>query len=158
MMNFWQELIENKVLVSAFIGWLVAQISKLFTHAIIHREWRWERLVGAGGMPSSHAATVCALTTSALLVYGVGSFAFAISLVLAIIVIHDARGVRLETGRQAAVLNQIIKNFLHGDMSVFHGEELKELVGHTPLQVFFGSIIGIAVGLLVCGSLYTGAQ
>ena len=101
-------------------------------------------------MPSSHAATVCALSVSALLHYGVGSPVFALCVIQTAIVLHDARGVRLETGKQAKMINSItrfIEKSYHAD--VFPEEELKELVGHTPLQVLVGAILGLIIGLIM---------
>ena len=110
-----------------------------------------ERLVGSGGMPSSHAATVCALATASNMIYGVGSFEFAISLILALIVMYDAMGVRRETGIQAKKLNDIIRIFAEmGRTDISTDEKLKEFVGHTPLQVLMGAILGIIVGMVVC--------
>ena len=108
-----------------------------------------ERLVGSGGMPSSHSATVCALTTSAGIRYGVESFEFAICFILASVVMYDAIGVRQETGKQAKLLNLIMEQDLfHLDNEHFQ-KKLKELVGHTPLQVLAGAVLGILVAILV---------
>jgi len=151
MQQFFQELLSNKILIAALIGWASAQMLKTIIHLIVYREWRAERLVGSGGMPSSHAATVCALTVSALLHYGVASPIFALSVILMAVVLHDARGVRWETGKQAKMITAIT-NFIeksYNDKDLFPETELKELVGHTPLQVLVGSVLGILVGLLV---------
>ena len=108
-----------------------------------------ERLIGSGGMPSSHSSTVCALATSTLIIYSVHSFEFTISLVLAMIVMHDAMNVRLETGKQAQILNAMLKeNPFEWEGEVFE-QHLKELVGHTPTQVVCGALFGIVVALLV---------
>jgi len=151
MQQFFQELLSNKILIAALIGWASAQMLKTIIHLIVYREWRAERLVGSGGMPSSHAATVCALTVSALLHYGVASPISALSVILMAVVLHDARGVRWETGKQAKMITAIT-NFIeksYNDKDLFPETELKELVGHTPLQVLVGSVLGILVGLLV---------
>ena len=148
--TFMQGLWQNRVLLSAATGWAAAQIIKTIIHGLVEGEWRAERLVGSGGMPSSHAATVCALVTAATYNFGPGSFEFTISFLLAIIVLHDARGVRLETGKQAEIINSITK-FLR--MEEGHTElpekELKELIGHTPIQVGAGMVIGIIVGIVL---------
>lgn len=149
MSILWNGLIHNKVFISAVIAWLVAQMLKTIIFAIVNREWRLERLIGSGGMPSAHAATVVALLVSTIINHGTGSFEFAISAILAIIVIHDASGVRFQTGRQAEVLNKLILSLQHGGNNIFQDIKLKELIGHTPLQVFFGSILGALVGLIV---------
>ena len=99
------EILHNPVLVAAVMGWFVAQVLKTIIHLIVTKQFVLERMVGSGGMPSSHAATVCALATAAGLEFGGGSFEFAVAVILAIIVMHDARGVRRETGIQARILN-----------------------------------------------------
>ncbi|MDO4572656.1 MAG: divergent PAP2 family protein [Clostridia bacterium] len=147
-MELFKELWGNRILMAALAGWLVAQIAKAALYALINREFRLDRLVGSGGMPSSHAATVCALATAAFKQYGPGSFAFAISLILAAVVIYDARGVRLETGKQAVTIAAIIEHLIkEGEILDLPEFELKELVGHTAFQVFVGSLMGIGVGL-----------
>lgn len=129
------------------MGWLTAQVLKVIIYAIINREFKLERVVGSGGMPSSHSATVCALVTATILQYGTSSFEFAIAGVFAIIVMYDARGVRLETGKQAEAINQLFE--LLTDQKVEPVVKLKELVGHTPLQVLVGGILGVIVALLM---------
>lgn len=150
---FWQELINNKLLVAALTGWFVAQILKTIIHLIVTRSFVPERMVGSGGMPSSHSATVCALATAACYEFGPGSHEFAMSAVFAIIVMYDAIGVRRETGIQARVLNEMIQLFedMGSDMST--QDKLKEFVGHTPFQVCVGAILGIALSLLICTTL-----
>ncbi len=143
-------LFSNKILIAAFFGWLTAQFLKTIIYVLVNKSFNPERLMGDGGMPSSHSATVMALVTSTWYFYGAGSFEFAISGVLALIVMHDAMGVRRETGIQAKVINNMMEwlQELNGDINV--EEKLKEFVGHTPLQVLFGAILGIIVGLVVC--------
>ena len=146
MSGLWQ----NRVLMSAATGWAAAQILKTIIHALLEDEWKLERLVGSGGMPSSHAATVCALVTAAAYNYGPNSFEFTISFLLAIIVLHDARGVRLETGKQAEILNEIVKYLRMEEGHTTRPEkELKELIGHTPVQVGAGMVIGFIVGIVL---------
>lgn len=150
-MNSFQMLINNRIFVSAACGWLIAQILKTLIHMFFTKKFVAERLVGSGGMPSSHAATVCALATASSMIYGAGSFEFAISLILALIVMYDAMGVRRETGIQAKKLNDIIRIFAEmGRTDISADEKLKEFVGHTPLQVLMGAILGIIVGMVVC--------
>ena len=110
-MTFFEEFFSNHIFLTAACGWFVAQILKTLIHLIISKKFVAERLVGSGGMPSSHSATVCALVTATCYEYGAGSFEFAISLILAIIVMYDAMGVRRETGIQAQVLNDMMKIF-----------------------------------------------
>ena len=106
-MDTWKAMLGNQVLVSAVVGWTVAQVLKTLIDFALNKSFNAERLVGSGGMPSSHSATVCGLTTAAGLKYGAGSFEFAISFILSMVVMYDAVGVRQETGKQARLLNSI---------------------------------------------------
>lgn len=145
MLTFLNELMQNRILLAAVSGWAIAQAVKAILYAIVNREFKLERLVGSGGMPSSHAATVCALTTATAIQFGANSFEFAISLILTAVVLHDARGVRQEAGKQAVtIIDHLIKE---GKIIELPEWELKELIGHTPLQVLIGSIMGIGVGI-----------
>ncbi len=147
-MEFFKGFLENKILIAALVAWAIAQAAKAILYTVINREFRMERLVGSGGMPSSHAATVCALATAVAKQFGLASFEFAISFVLASVVLHDARGVRQEAGKQAVTITAIIDHLLkEGTIIELPEWELKELIGHTPLQVLIGSILGIGVGL-----------
>lgn len=145
----WQELLSNQVLISSVIGWTVAQLLKTIIDFSLNKSFSPERLVGSGGMPSSHSSTVCALVTSSGLCYGISSFEFAVSFVLASVVMYDAIGVRRETGKQAKLLNLILKQDLLKLSNEEFQETLKEFVGHTPLQVFAGAVLGIALASLV---------
>ncbi len=149
-MEFISDLLQNRVFMAAATGWLVAQVLKTIIDMCVNKSFDPERLVGSGGMPSSHSATVCALATAAGIEYGGGSFQFAISAILAIIVMYDARGVRREAGLQAQVLNEMIAFFQNMGKSVSYEEKLKELIGHTPLQVTAGAILGILISVLYC--------
>lgn len=146
-MELLDGLLANRIFMSAVMGWLVAQILKVVIYAVINREFKLERFVGSGGMPSSHSATVCALVTATILEYGTSSFEFAIAGVFAMIVMYDARGVRLETGKQAEAINQLFE--LLTDHKIEPVVKLKELVGHTPLQVAAGAVLGVIVALLM---------
>ncbi len=148
-MNIWNEILGNQVLVCAVAGWTIAQVLKTIIDCILNRSFKPERLFGSGGMPSSHSATVCALTTSSGIYYGVGSFEFAVSFVLSMIVMYDAVNVRMETGKQSKLLNRVFfENILELD-GVLLQERLKEYVGHTPLQVVMGALLGICIAVLV---------
>lgn len=148
-MNIWNEMLSNQVLVSAVVGWTVAQVLKTIIDFALNRSFNMERLVGSGGMPSSHSATVCGLTTAAAIKYGVGSFEFAVCFVLSMVVMYDATGVRRETGKQAKLLNSILmENPLKLNAEVLQ-EKLKEYVGHTPLQVIAGAILGVGLAMVV---------
>lgn len=152
-MNIWNEILGNQVLISAVAGWTVAQVLKTLIDFILNRSFNPERLFGSGGMPSSHSATVCALTTASGIHYGPGSFEFAVSFVLAMIVMYDAMNVRMETGKQAKLLNRVFfENILEFDGVVLQ-ERFKEYVGHTPVQVVAGAILGIVIASVV-SSMY----
>ncbi len=150
-MDFFKGLADNQVLISALVGWTVAQLLKTIIDLILNRSFSAERLVGSGGMPSSHSATVCGLTTAAGLVYGVSSFEFAISFVLASVVMYDAMGVRREAGKQAKLLNMILEQDSFRLTNEAFQQRLKELIGHTPLQVLAGAALGIALAFAVDG-------
>lgn len=138
----------NYMLMSAIVAWLIAQIFKIFTGVYRDRHINLTVLLfSTGGMPSSHSATVLGLTTAAALGEGVGTPIFAICAILSIIVIIDATGVRYETGKQAKMLNKIVKEMF---TDTEHAEvHFKEFIGHTPLQVFVGAILGIVVGVVM---------
>ena len=137
---------------AAVLGWAVAQVIKTIIDFSLNKKVNFERLVGSGGMPSCHSSTVCALCVAAGVEYGLGSGEFAIAGILAVIVMYDARGVRRETGNQAEVLNQIMEFFRMPENGVFKLEfdqdKLKVLIGHTPLQVLCGAILGIIIGFV----------
>ena len=148
-MTFFEQFFSNTIFLTAAFGWLVAQVLKTIIDLALNKNFNPERLVGSGGMPSSHSSTVCALTTAAIYRYGVGSFEFAVSVVLSMIVMYDAMGVRRETGKQAKLLNSILLENpfeLNGEILQ---ERLKEYVGHTPLQVAAGAILGILLALFM---------
>ena len=137
------------MLMAAISGWLVAQILKTLLVLLLEKELRWERLFGSGGMPSSHSATVCALAASAAVLYGSASPAFAISAIIAFIVMYDACNVRLETGKQAVAIKELQRFFQDMGKQPLSEEKLKELVGHTLPQVLAGAILGILIGIVV---------
>lgn len=151
-MNFLNDMSRNTILLSAIIGWTVAQVLKTLLYMCLTKEFVAERLVGSGGMPSSHSATVCALATAAGIQYGGSSFEFAIALIFAIVVMYDAIGVRRETGIQAKVLNEMIELFTNMGSNMKAQDKLKEFIGHTPLQVLAGAILGIVIAFVVCAS------
>ena len=111
MKNWLYALVTNRFLIIGLTSWLWAQVLKTIIYAFMNKKLDLSRLVGDGGMPSGHSATVASLTTAALLCYGPGSFQFAISLILAVVVCKDAMGVRLETGKQAVMLNEMMRVF-----------------------------------------------
>ncbi len=145
-------ILNNPIFVAAACSWLTAQLTKTILYLIINHEFRLERIVGAGGMPSAHSATVCALVVSTGFFYGVDGFEFPMAVFFAFIVMYDAMGVRRETGEQAKVLNEIVSQWFEmGNklQTMDPMEQFKEFVGHTPLQVLVGALIGIAVATLV---------
>lgn len=152
-MNVLVELLHNTVFITSATAWAIAQIIKTIIDFLINGKLNAERLVGSGGMPSCHSATVCSLCTISLLIYGAGSFEFAVTAMLAIIVMYDARGVRRETGTQAVVINEIME-YLSNPLDdrykdpEFSQKQLKEFIGHTPFQVVCGAILGVIVALI----------
>lgn len=142
-------ILQNYLFVSAVSAWFLAQVSKAIVNLCKKNRPKINNfLFGTGGMPSSHSAVVCALCTAAIFQYGFMSFEFAISGVLAVIVIRDATGVRFEAGEQAKFLNQIIAERGDDETLSYKDAKFKELLGHTPLQVFFGSLLGILVAIM----------
>ncbi|MBQ8351735.1 MAG: divergent PAP2 family protein [Clostridia bacterium] len=147
-MNVLKELIANDILVCSVLAYLIAQILKLFTGVYKEKHFDFKRLWGSGGMPSSHSSAVCALAFSCARVLGVGDPMFAFSVVLAGIVMYDATGVRRAAGEHAKVLNQIVADLFSGKPE-YSEKALKELIGHTPLQVVMGAILGTLIGLFL---------
>ena len=149
-MNFWTGLLHNFPLVCAGTGWFVAQIIKVFTGVFKLRKFSITGLLfGNGGMPSSHSASVTALAIACGLTYGFDSGYFAIAIMFAIIVMGDAAGVRRETGEQAKILNLITRDLFKHASPTEINQNLKELVGHTPLQVVIGSALGFVIPFLM---------
>ena len=148
-MDWLLELLTNPFLLISLSSWFIAQVLKTIIYARINKRFDWHRLFGDGGMPSGHSATVSSLATVCALVYGPGSAIFAIATVLATIVCHDAMGVRREAGKQAFILNEIIKAFEELSQETLPEVKLKEFVGHTPIQVTAGILIGIANAILM---------
>ena len=148
-MNFLDDLLQNYMLVSAVVSWFLAQVIKTALDAYLNHGISWERLTGSGGM--SHTSTVVALTTAAALQYGLQSPAFAVSFILASVVMYDATGVRMETGKQAVLLNKILEDNPFNWKPEEFQMKLKEYVGHTPLQVLMGAILGIATAFWMRG-------
>ncbi len=148
-MNYIRDLFSNYWLVCAFSGWLVAQIIKMFTG--FFKEQRFTvraMLFGSGGMPSSHTSSAAALCMACGLSHGFDSALFAVTGVLLMIVMIDATGVRRETGKQSRALNQIVDELFSDNFENFN-VHFKELIGHSPLQVFFGLLTGVCTTLLL---------
>jgi acid phosphatase family membrane protein YuiD len=147
MGEFLIGLFTNLPLISALIGMFMAQLIKVVYYYIKDREWDPGRFFEAGGMPSSHSAMVCSLTMTVGLTSGWNSIWFAISLVFSIIVMYDAAGVRRAAGKQALILNRIVEDIYATGKVNEH--RLQELMGHTPLEVIFGALIGIMNSLAI---------
>ena len=149
MKNAVDFLTGNLVLDLSILAWAVAQILKFVITLITKGKLDWRHILSSGGMPSSHSATVCALAAGTCYEYGAGSFPFTIALLFAIVVMYDAMGVRRETGIQAKILNDILRTFEDmGRSEISAHDKLKEFVGHTPLQVLMGALLGILTAVL----------
>ena len=146
--------LSNPVALVPLLSWAMAQILKVIINYCLTRELNWERLFGDGGMPSGHSATVSSMATMALLSFGAGSYQFAIALMVAIIVAHDATGVRLETGKQAVVIKELMKTIESLTNKAQPDVMLKEFVGHTSVQVMAGMAIGILNGVIAHYFIY----
>ena len=151
MKDLLAALLRNQVFMSAIAAWAAAQLTKILRD-IFRGNFRWERLTGAGGMPSSHSAMVVATTFSAGLTAGFDSPFFAIAFVMSGIVMYDAAGVRRHAGRHARALNRIIQE-LKGEHPL-KNIRLKELIGHSPMEVLAGAVQGLIVSWIVCRILY----
>ena len=141
----------NPILTVALLAWFVAQVLKTLINFILLGKVQLERMWGDGGMPSAHSATVCAMVIATARSEGFGSAIFAVAAVVAIITMHDAMGVRRETGEQAKVLNKMIEQWIdvtEKNAPFLQNMHLKEMVGHTPLQVLAGFVVGCVVGAL----------
>lgn len=142
----FSDLLQNHLLLNALVAWTAAQVLKTFIHAVVNRTLDIHRLFGDGGMPSGHSATVTALAATAAIEYGLSSAVFAIAAILAVIVMHDAMGVRLEAGKHAQAINELLELF-SSDLET--DVKLKEFLGHTPLQVLGGALLGLVVAIIL---------
>lgn len=142
-MTYIMQILGNRPMWAGIYAWFAAQALKVILILISERRFVLERMWGAGGMPSAHSALVCALTTCIGKHFGFDAPIFSVSIVLSLIVMYDATGVRREAGNQAKAINQL---FIHSNLDF--DQQLKELLGHTPSQVFAGAVLGIFIGLL----------
>jgi uncharacterized protein len=151
-MQHLSDVLENRVLIVALAACLLAQAAKLIIELIVHRKLNFRVLVETGGMPSSHSALVTALAAGIGQTKGWASGDFAIASVMAFVVMYDAAGVRQAAGKQAKILNQMIDELFQGEhqLAEIH---LKELLGHTPVQVIVGSVMGVAISALAESAL-----
>ena len=141
------DLINNFALICSLMGWLLASVAKVIIGFIREKRLDFRRIYGSGGMPSSHSATVTSLATAVARTDGLHSTGFAIAFMFAFIVMYDALGVRRAAGEQARILNQMVNN-LSEQKPVYIKKKLKELIGHTPLEVVVGALLGILIGLV----------
>ena len=139
-------VMQNPVLMSSIVAWLIAQILKGVYYFARHRRIDFQRFTGPGGMPSSHSAFVSSLAVGVGIASGFDSTIFALAFGFAIIVMYDASGIRRAAGKQAAVLNEIADELFHGGR--IREERLRELLGHTPVEVFAGAALGVAVSMI----------
>lgn len=149
-MHYVIDLFTNIFIIVALSSWFEAQVLKFIIHSVVNRKIDFSRLVGDGGMPSGHSATVASLAASIGIVNGFGSSLFAIAAIFAIIVCHDAAGVRLETGKQSTVLNEMRNALNILTSNKLPDVKLKEFVGHTHSQVAAGVILGIINAIFIC--------
>ena len=141
-MNFWEE----SILVTSILSWFTAQVIKVLLTLIEKKRLDFRRLVGSGGMPSSHAAFVTSLAAAVGLEKGFSGAEFAICTVFALVVMYDAAGVRRAAGQQARILNKLMEQWEKSDFSDTD-KHLKELLGHTPKEVFAGAVLGITIAI-----------
>lgn len=146
-MNYVFEFLNNSVLITALTGWFVAQILKVLFVLIWNRKFDIKRMIGSGGMPSSHSAFVVSLAVSIGLVEGFSSTIFAISVCFALVVMYDAAGVRRAAGQQARILNRMVEQWEKGDFSLTD-KRLKELLGHSPIEVMAGALLGLMIAII----------
>jgi uncharacterized protein len=139
------DLIGNKILLISICSWAIAQILKVIIILIQEKRIAWNYFFASGGMPSAHTATVCALATSVALIDGIGTTGFAISAVLAVVVMYDAAGVRQSVGQHSAILNLIVKELSTKVTKLEREKDFREFIGHTPFQVVIGALLGILI-------------
>lgn len=147
--NFFQQIFRNKVLITSLVAWVIAQTIKVSLGVIREKKFNFKWFIGTGGMPSSHVSGMMALATSVGFVSGFSSYQFAIALVMALIVMFDAQGVRRSTGKQAVILNKILDDIYW--KKKIEDSKLKEFLGHTPVEVFAGALIGILIAIISFG-------
>lgn len=145
--NIFLEIVTSKYVYVAFGTWFFIQLFKVVWDLIVEKKFNFKRILGAGGMPSSHSAVVCALAVLIGKTEGFASSIFALSLVFAFVVMYDAAGVRRAAGKQAKLLNKLIET--PGLKTEEVQEKLVEVLGHTPIQVIVGALIGIIVGAIM---------
>jgi len=146
MKEIFLQLSENKIFLTTLAAWLIAQAMKVILGVVQKRRLDFRLFVGTGGMPSSHVAGAACLAASIGLEYGFDSVLFALAASFAIVVMFDAQGVRRATGRQARILNKITDDIYW--QGKIHDGRLRELIGHTPLEVIGGFLVGVLIAVL----------
>lgn len=147
-MSAMLDVFHNRAILAAVAAWAIAQGMKVILTLIITRRFDGTRVFGSGGMPSSHSALVCALVTVIGFQAGFASSVFALAFCFACVVMYDAAGVRRSAGKNAAMINHLLDG-LSGNGFAFNEARLKELIGHTPIQVLAGALLGVLVGTLL---------
>ena len=142
------EIVTNKVLLISISAWAVAQLLKLFFSLAREKRFDLRYFAASGGMPSAHSATVSALATAVAMTQGLGSVAFAITAIVAMVVMYDAAGVRRAVSQQSIILNRVIRELLEKRPRKEVERDLREFIGHTPFQVIAGAVVGILTAWL----------
>ena len=149
-MEFFLQIVTNRILIVGVVSWFLAQVFKCISNLILTKKFSIERLFGDGGMPSGHSATVVSVAVATGLYQGFDSAVFAVAMIVAIVVMHDAMNVRYQAGKQAELLNvmaDMFEKITGADLP--NEEKLKELLGHTPLQVAAGCVLGVATAVIM---------
>ena len=146
MSEIFHQIANNKIFIPTSCAWIIAQAIKVFFGVIKEKRFNFRWFVGTGGMPSAHTAGAATLATTSGLYYGFDSGLFALAAMFAIVVMFDAQGVRRSAGKQAGILNKIMEDIYW--KGKIEDNKLKELIGHTPVEVFFGGLLGILIGII----------
>mgnify|MGYP005814143815 FL=1 len=146
-MNYLMDLCKNSILQTALISWFAAQLIKVIIVLIIERRVDFTRITGSGGMPSSHSSFTVSLAAAIGFTDGFDSVAFALAAAFSLVVMYDASGVRRSAGQQAAILNRIVEKLGKEELSAT-GKKPKELLGHTPMEVVAGALLGLIIAII----------
>lgn len=141
------DLLTNRVLVTALVAWLIGQLVKLPGYYLLHRRWNWAIIFSPGGFPSSHSSLITATTLSIGLFHGFNNPLFGLAVAISMIVVYDATGVRRQAGLHAKMINQIVEQIFAGQP--VPQKQLREVLGHTPIEAIAGIILGILIALAV---------
>jgi len=141
------EILRNKVVIAALAGWLIGQTLKFPLEYLLNKRWDWGIIFSAGGLPSSHSSTVTAVALSIGFQEGFDTAIFALAAAVGMIVIYDATGVRRQAGIHAQRINEIMRDFIESRQ--FPDKDLKEMLGHTPIEVIAGVVLGVLISLTI---------